>query len=70
MGLCYVQNDVVPNHGLEGFLHSMEIEEFSVTQILREINFGEIRSSKTAIVAIPGALNSVDLVNFNLQKVQ
>ena len=44
-------------------------EDFSVTQILREINFGETRSSETAIYAIFGALNLVDLVNFSFQKV-
>ena len=51
----------------EWLLHS---QDFSVTQILREINFGESRSSKIANFAIFGALNFVDLVNFSLQKVQ
>ena len=46
-----------------------KFEDFSVTQILREINFGDFKSSKTAIFAILGALNFVDLVNFGLQKV-
>ena len=40
------------------------------TQILRETNFGEGRSSTNAIFTILGALNVVDLVNFNIQKVQ
>ena len=31
--------------------------EFSVTQIFREINFGESRSAKTAVFAISEALN-------------
>ena len=44
--------------------------DFSVTQILREITFGESTTSKTAIFAISGALNFVNLVNFNLQKVE
>ena len=44
--------------------------DFSATQILREINFGEIRSAKTAVFAIFEALNLVNLVNYNLQKVQ
>ena len=44
--------------------------DFSVIQILREINFGESRSSKTAVFAILGALNFVNLVHFSLQKVQ
>ena len=48
----------------------MEITEFSVNQILREINFGECRRFKTAMFAISGALNFVKLVNFNLQTVQ
>ena len=51
-------------------IHSVEISRFSVTQILREINFGESRSAETAIFAIFGALNSVDLVNSSFQKVQ
>ena len=41
--------------------------DFSVTQILREINFGEFRGSKSAIF---GALNFVYWVNSSLQKVQ
>ena len=44
--------------------------DFSVTQILREINFGEFRGSKSAIFAIFGALNFVYWVNSSLQKVQ
>ena len=39
-------------------------------RILHEINFGECRGSKTAVFAILGALNFVDLVYFSLQKVQ
>ena len=53
--------------------------DFSVTQILREINFGETRSSKNAVYAILGALEFANLailrahifaylVNFSLQK--
>ena len=45
-------------------------QDFSVTQIFREINFGESRSSKPAIFDIFRALNFVDLVNFSLQKVE
>ena len=38
--------------------HSMwKFQDFSVDQILREINFGESKSSKTAVFAILGALN-------------
>ena len=47
-----------------------KFQDFSVIQILREINFEECRSSKTAFFAISGALNFVDLVDFSLQKVQ
>ena len=39
-------------------------------QILREINFGESRSSKIAIFAILGPMNFVNLVNCCLQKMQ
>ena len=34
--------------------------EISVTQILREINFKECRSSKTAIFGILGALDELE----------
>ena len=47
-----------------------KFQDFSVIQILREINFGNIRSSKTAVFVIFGALNYVDMGNFSLQKVQ
>ena len=47
-----------------------KFKDFSVTQIFREINFGESRSAKTAVFAILGALNFHNLVNFSLQKVQ
>ena len=47
-----------------------KFQDFSVTQILREIKFEESRSAKTAVFAILEALNSVDLVNSSLQKVQ
>ena len=49
-------------------LTEWKLQDFSVTQILREINFGESGSSKTSVFAILGALNSVDLVNFSLEK--
>ena len=44
-----------------------KFREFSVTQILREINFGECRSSTNAIFAILWDLNFV-LANLGLQK--
>ena len=43
-----------------------KFHDFSVIQILSEINFEECRSSKIAIFAILGALNLVNLVNFSL----
>ena len=45
-------------------------QDFSITQILREINFGGCRSSKTAVLAILGALKMINLVNFSFQKMQ
>ena len=39
-------------------------------RFLREINFKETRSFKTAIFAIFGAMNFVNLVKLSLQKVQ
>ena len=47
-----------------------KFQDFSVTYILREINFGDSRSFKTAVFAIIEALNFDDLVNFSLQKLQ
>ena len=46
-----------------------KFQELFVNQILREINFGEIRSSKTAVFAILEALNCVNFVCFSIQKV-
>ena len=45
-----------------------KIQNFSVIQILREINLRGSRSSKNAIFAIFGALNFVNLVNISLKK--
>ena len=47
-----------------------KFQDLSITQILREINFGESRSSQTAIFATLETLNLANLVNFTLQKVQ
>ena len=47
-----------------------KFQDFSITQILREINFEDSRSAKTAIFAILEALNFVFLTDFSLQKVQ
>ena len=45
-------------------------QDFSITQILRKINFWDSTSAKTAIFAILGADNFVNLMNFSLQKVE
>ena len=47
-----------------------KFKDFPMIQILREINFGESRGSKTAVFAILGSLNFVNLLNFRLHKVQ
>ena len=44
-----------------------KFQDFSVTLILREINFGESRSSKIANCAILGTVKFVELVNFSHQ---
>ena len=46
-----------------------KFHDFSITQTLREINFWESRTSKTAIFAIFWALTLVNLVIFSLPKV-
>ena len=48
---------------------------FSVTQILREINLGYLKNENVGSLKLPtfatlGALNFVILVNFSLHKVQ
>ena len=51
--------------------HSVgKFHDFSVPQILREINFEEFTSCKSAVFVILGALNFVLLANFSLQKMQ
>ena len=52
------------------YLTVWKFHDFSITQILREINFGDSWSCKTAVFAIYGALNFVNLVCFTLQKMQ
>ena len=47
-----------------------KFQDFSITQILREINFGEFRSSENAVFAYFRLLIFVNLVNFSLKKVQ
>ena len=48
----------------------MDLAQIKQTTFLREINFEESKSSKTAISAIVGALKMINLLNFSLQKVQ
>ena len=43
---------------------------FSITEILREIKFGDSRSAKSAILTHSDALNYVFLVNLAFQKLQ
>ena len=63
-------NKAKPQPIVNKHLHSVwKSKDFSVIQILREINCREPRSSKTAVFAIFGALNIVDLVNFSHKKV-
>ena len=45
-----------------------KFQDFAITQVLREINFEEFRSCKSAVFVILGALNFVHLVNFNFDK--
>ena len=49
--------------------HGVEFSQF-FCHFLREINFGESISPKTADIAILGPLNVVNLVKLSLQKVQ
>ena len=59
--------------GLKGNLEMTLASRLSTQvslHILREINFVDSRSAKTAIFAILGAVNFVHLVNISLQKVQ
>ena len=50
---------------VDGYVYTVwKFQDFSIAQILREINFGDSRSAKSAVFAIFGALNFVDLVNF------
>ena len=65
--LTFVKEYFYRNHcfkiSLSKYCTVWKFHDSSVTQILREINFGESRRSKSAIYAILGALNFVDLVN-------
>ena len=45
-----------------------KFQDFCITQILREINLEDSRSTKTAFLAILRANNFVHLVNFSLKK--
>ena len=47
-----------------------KFQELSVAQILREIDFGEPRGSKTGVFAILRVLKFANLVDLNLQKLQ
>ena len=47
-----------------------KFQDFYVTQILREIDFGECRGSDIDVFAILVTLKMINLVYFSLQKVQ
>jgi len=47
-----------------------KFQDFCITEILREINFEDSKSAKSAVFAILGAVNFVHLVNFSFQKMQ
>ena len=47
-----------------------KFQDTSVNQTFCEINFEESRSSKSAVFAILGSLKIVNLLNFNLLKLQ
>ena len=47
-----------------------KFKDFSVTEILRELNFEESTTSKTAVFTIFGARNFLNLVNLSFLKVQ
>ena len=48
---------------------SVEFQNFSISQVLRETKIEDSRSAKNAVFAILRPLNIVDLVNFGLKKV-
>ena len=47
-----------------------KFQDYCITGILREINFVDFGRAKSAVFAILGALNFVNLVNISLQKAQ
>ena len=60
---------------MKSILENLEVIKMQVfaifgAQILREINFGDSRSSKSAVFAILGSLKIVNLLNLSLLKVQ
>ena len=52
------------------FHTKLKFHDFFITQILREINFEDSKSAKSAVFAILGDVHFVHLVNVSLQKVQ
>ena len=47
-----------------------KFQDFSVIQILREINFVDLESSKNTVLAVFGALNLANLTILSFEKVQ
>ena len=74
LSIMYSNGTLVKGSGLKLLgdirIHKVEIVSFCTTGILREINFVDSRSAKTAVFAILGAVNFVHMVNFSLQKLQ
>ena len=67
--------NIVHSTKKDGMLYSLpctvwKYQDFSIIQILHEINFGESRSCKKAVFVIFGALSFVNLDIFSLQKLQ
>ena len=73
---CFIEKNPVlrissSNHSiieLGRYATVCKFHDFSVTQILREINFWESRRSKNVVFAIYRVLNFVNLVNCSLSK--
>ena len=64
---------VVQMHNLvlhSGIATVWKFQDFSVIQILREINFGESRVLKLLFLPFYGTLKFFNLLNFSLQKMK
>ena len=68
--VVYVWWDLGVCVSVANYFTMWKFQDFSVTHILREINFGEIRTSKNGVFAILAALNVVNLADISLKEVQ